>query len=192
MKTILLMFYNSVKLKSFPGKYDITQHNTIWIFRNFTNIFFHGIYMDVTFMTAEKWMVPFPIQYELLPHNLEFPFSGINLDLMFVCLQNVNGMAQMITLMNNCIRENTFTTQSSCIYLNMFTYCQIKAGYHRQSVKSILQYFRIFPSRYNTASGYLKIVLQILNYLFLRLLIISDDVLLLPNTDYLQQDFVTG
>ena len=199
MKTILLMFYYSVKLKSFPGKYDITQHNTIWIFHNFTNIFFHGIYMDVTFMIAEKWMVPSPIQYELLPHNLEFPFSGINLDPMFVSLQakllcyhsmgNVNGMAEMITLMNNFIRENTFTTQSSCIYLNMFTY---KAGYHRQSVKSILQYFRIFPSRYNTASGYLKIVLQILNYLFVRLLIISDDVLLLPNTDYLQQDFVTG
>ena len=146
MKTILLMFYNSVKFKSFPGKCDIAQHNTIWIFGNFTNIFFQGIYMDVTFMIADKWMVPFPIQYELLslPHNLEFPFSGINLDPMFVCLEtkfvcyhsmgNVNGMAEMITLMNNVIRENTFTTQSSCIYLNMFTYFQIKVGHHRQSL----------------------------------------------------------
>jgi hypothetical protein len=47
----------------------------------------------------------------------------------------------------------------------MFAYCQIKAGHHRQSVNSILQYLRIFPSRSNAASGYLKIVLQILNYL---------------------------
>jgi hypothetical protein len=46
MKTILLMFYNSVKLKFFPGKYDITQHNTIWICRNFTIICFHGISID--------------------------------------------------------------------------------------------------------------------------------------------------
>jgi hypothetical protein len=51
------------------------------------------------------------------------------------------------------------------LYLNMFAYCQIKAGHHRQSVNSILQYLRIFPSRSNAASGYLKIVLQILNYL---------------------------
>ena len=185
MKTILLMFYNSVKLKFFPGKYDITQHNTIWICRNFTIICFHGIYMDVTFMTAEQWMVPYPIQYELLslPQNLEFPFSGINLDPKFVCLQtklvcyhsmgNVNEMAEMISLMNNFFRENTFTTQSSCIYLNMFTYCQIKAEHHRKTVKSILKYLRIFPSRYNTALGYLKIVLQIRYYLSVRLLIIQ-------------------
>jgi len=49
MKTIPSMFYDSVKLKSFPGKYNITQHNTIWIFRNFTNIFFHGIYKNKIF-----------------------------------------------------------------------------------------------------------------------------------------------
>jgi hypothetical protein len=42
----------------------------------------------------------------------------------------------------------------------MLAYCQIKAGHHRQSVKSILLSSRIFPSRYNAASGYLKIVLQ--------------------------------
>jgi len=47
----------------------------------------------------------------------------------------------------------------------MFTYCQIKAGHHRQSVKSILQSLRNFPSRYNIASGYLNIFLQILNAL---------------------------
>jgi hypothetical protein len=63
---ILLMFYTSVKLKSLPGNYDRTQYNLVWIFRNFTNIFFHDVYMDVTFMTAEKWVVPYPIQYELL------------------------------------------------------------------------------------------------------------------------------
>jgi hypothetical protein len=136
--------------------------------------------MDVTFMTAEKWVVPDPIQYELLslPQDAdyeEFPFSGIHLDPLFVCLQtkllcyhamgNVNGMAKMLTLMNSFITENTFTIKSSCVYLNMFAYCQIKAGHHRQSVKSILQSLRIFPSRYNTASGYLQIVLQILNSL---------------------------
>ena len=60
--------------------------------------------------------------------------------------------------------KNSFTTQSSCVYLNMLTYCQIKAEQHRKSVKSILLSFRTFPSRYNTASGYLQIVLQILNY----------------------------
>jgi hypothetical protein len=93
-------------------------------------------------MTAEKWVVPDPIQYELLslPKDAEYeeiPFSGIQLDPMFACLQtkflcyhlmeNVNGMAEMLTLMSSFITEYTFTTKSSCAYLNMFTYCQIKA-----------------------------------------------------------------
>jgi hypothetical protein len=168
-------------MKSLPGNYDITQQNPAWIFRNFRNIFFHDLYTNVNFMTAEKWVVPDHILYELLSlshgtYTEESPFSGIHLDPMFVCRQtqllcyhsmgNVNGMTEMLTLMNSFITENTFTTQSSCVYLNMLAYFQIKAGHHRQSVKSILQSFRIFPSRYNTASGYLKIVLQILNSLF--------------------------
>jgi hypothetical protein len=177
MKTILPMFYNSVELKSLPANYDITQQNPVWIFRNFTNIFFHGLYMHVFFMTAEKWVVPDPIQYELLslPKDAEYeeiPFSGIQLDPMFVCIQtkclcyhsigNVNGMAEMLTLMNSFIEDNELTTKSSCVYFNMFAYCQIKAGHHRQSVKYILLSLRILTSRYNAASGYLKIVLQIL------------------------------
>ena len=178
MKAILPMFYSSVKLKSLPGNYYETKQNPVWIYRNFTNICFHGLYMDVPFMTAEKWVVPDPILYELLslPPNAGYEvyaFSGIYLDQMYFSFQtiflcyhsigNTNGMADILTLMNRFITENTFTTQSSCVYLNMFTYSQIKAGYHRQSVKSILQSLRIFPSRYNTASGYLKIVLLILN-----------------------------
>ena len=181
LKAILPMFYRSVKFKYLPGNYDITQHNPAWIFRNFTNICFHGLYMDVTFMTAEKWVVPDPILYELLslPEHAEnevFQFSGIYLDPMFACIQtkllcyhsmgNVNGMAEMLTLMNSFITENKFTTQSSCVYLNMFAYCQIKARHNKQSVKNILQSLCIFPSRYNAASGYLKIVLQILNSLY--------------------------
>jgi hypothetical protein len=177
---ILPMFYTSVKLKSLSGNYDITQENPVLIFRNFTNIFFHDVYTDVTFMTAEQWVVPDPIQYELLSlqQNADgevFPISGIHLDPMFVCPQtkflcyhsmgNAHGMAEMLTLMNNFISEDTFTTQSSYVYLNMLAYCQIKVGQHRQSVKSILLSLRIFPSRYNTALGYLKIVLQILNSL---------------------------
>jgi hypothetical protein len=180
MKAILPMFHSFVKLKSLPANYDRTKQNPVWKFRNFTNIFFHGLYMDVIFMTAEKWVVPDPIQYELLSlpqvaDNDEFTFSGIHLNPKFVCLQtkflcyhsmgNVNGMAEMLTLMNSFITEDTFTTQSSCVYLNMFAYCQIKAGHHRQSVTYLLQSLRSFPSRYNTASGYLKIVLQILNSL---------------------------
>jgi len=180
MKAILPMFYGSVKLKSLPENYDITQENPVSIFRNFTNIFFHDVYTDVTFMTAEQWVVPDPIQYELLSlqQNADgevFPISGIHLDPMFVCPQtkflcyhsmgNAHGMAEMLTLMNNFITEDTFTTQSSYVYLNMLAYCQIKAGQHRQSVKYILLSLRIFPSRYNAASGYLKIVLQILNSL---------------------------
>ena len=113
--------------------------------------------MVVTFITAEKWVVPDPILYELLslPHNTEyevFPFSGIYLIPIFVCLQtkflcyqsigNTNGMAEILTLMNSFITENTFTTKPSYLYLNMFAYCQIKAGHHRQSVKSILQSLR--------------------------------------------------
>jgi hypothetical protein len=131
-------------------------------------------------MTAEKWVVPDPIQYELLslPTNADnelMSFSGIYLDPMFMCLQtkllcyhsigNANGMDEILTLMSSFITENTFTTHSSYAYLNMFTYCQIKAGHHKQSVKSILQSLRISSSSYNTASGYLKIVLQILNSL---------------------------
>jgi hypothetical protein len=163
-----------------PGNYDIAQKNPVSIFRNFTNIAFHDVSFDVTFMTAEKWVVPDPIQYELLSlpqvgDNEESTFSGIHLDPMFVCLQtkfqcyhsmgNVNCMANMLALMISFITENTFTTKSSCVYLNMFTYCQIKAGHNRLSAKYILLSLRIFPSRYNTASGYLKIVLQILNSL---------------------------
>ena len=180
MKDILPMFYSSVKLEFVPGSYSITQQNPIRIFRNFTNIFFHGLCTDVAFMTAEKLVVPGPIQYELLslPHNTDyegFPFSGIYLDSMLVCIQtkllcyhsmgNVNGMAKMLTCMSKFIVENTFTTTRSCVYLNMLEYCQIKSGHHRQSVKSILQSLRIFPSSYNAASGYLKIVLQILKSL---------------------------
>jgi hypothetical protein len=125
MKAILTMFLSSFKLKSLPGNYDITQQNPVWIFRNLTNIFFRGLYIDVTFMTAEKWVVPDPIQYELLSlrqvaNNEESPFFGIHLDPMFSCLQtkflcchsigNVNGMAGMLTLMNSFITETTFTT----------------------------------------------------------------------------------
>jgi hypothetical protein len=54
MQAIIAMFSSFVKLKSLPGNCDITQQNPVWIFRNFTNIFFHVLYMDVTFMTAEK------------------------------------------------------------------------------------------------------------------------------------------
>jgi hypothetical protein len=78
---------------------------------------------------------------------------------------NVNDMTEILTLMNNFITENKFTTPSSFAYFNMLAYCQIKAGHHRQSVKSILQSLLIFPSKYNTASGYLRIVIQILNSL---------------------------
>ena len=128
-----------------------------------------------------KWKNCDPILYGLLSlshdtYTEESPFFGIHLDPMFACRQtqllcyhsmgNVNGMTDMLTLMNSFITENTFTTQSSFVYLNMLAYCQIKAGHHRQSVQSILQSFRIFSSRYNTASGYLKIVLQILKSLF--------------------------
>ena len=124
-------------------------------------------------MTPEKWVIPDPIQYELLSlsqdaDNEESPCSDIHLDPIFVCyhsMGNVNGMAEMLTEMNNFTTENTFTTQSICVYLNMLAYCHIKAGHHRQSAKNILQSLRIFPSRYNAASGYLQIVLQILTSL---------------------------
>ena len=174
------MVYCPVKLRSLPGNYNITQQNPVWIFCNLTDIFCHGQYIDVPFITAEKWVVPHPIQYELLSlsqvaDDEVFTFSGIYLDPVFVCLQakllcyhyvgNVNGIAEMLTLINSFITGNTFTTKSSCVYLNIFTYCQIKAGHHSQSVKSILQYLRIFTSWYNTASGYLIIVLQILHSL---------------------------
>ena len=77
MTEILPMFSSSVKLKSLPGSYNITQPNLVWIFRNFTNIFFHDLEMDVAFMTAEKWVVPDPIQYELLSlsQDVEIQFS---------------------------------------------------------------------------------------------------------------------
>ena len=179
-KAILPMFYSSVALRSLPANNEIARYSPVWIYRNFTNIFFHVLCMDVIFMTAEKWVVPDPIQYELLslppnPDDEDLPFSGIQLDPMFVCflirllcyhsMGNVNDKAAMLTKMNKFITENTFNIQSRCAYLNMLAYCQIKSGHHRQSVKYILLSFRIFPSRYNTASGYLKIVLQILNSL---------------------------
>jgi hypothetical protein len=58
--------------------------------------------------------------------------SDINLDPMFVCPQtkflcyhsmgNAHGMAEMLTLMSKFISEDTFTTQSSFVYLNMLAY----------------------------------------------------------------------
>ena len=109
---------------------------------------------------------------------------------------NVNGMADMLTLIDRFVTNIISTTTISCEYLNMLAYCQIKAGHHRQSVNSILQSLRIFPSSCNAASGYLKIVLQILNDVTIRLHFedFIRDKLLLPNTDYLQQvdDYVTG
>jgi hypothetical protein len=128
-------------------------------------------------MTAEKWEVLDPILYELLSlsQSATCLYSDIHLDPMFVCFQtkflcyhsmgNVADMDIMLTLMNNFMEKKTVTTQSSFVYLNMLAYCRIKAGHHRKSVKSILRSLRIFPSRYNAASGYLKIVLQILNSL---------------------------
>jgi hypothetical protein len=82
MKAILPSFYSSLKLKSLPENYDTTQQNSVWIFRNFTNVFIRGLYMNVTFMTAEKWVVQDPILYELLSlsQNSDYevlPFSGI-------------------------------------------------------------------------------------------------------------------
>jgi hypothetical protein len=38
MKAILPMLYSSVKLKSLPENYDITQQNIVSIFRNITDI----------------------------------------------------------------------------------------------------------------------------------------------------------
>jgi hypothetical protein len=108
----------------------------------------------------------------LLLASKRFILQSLNLDnycvklLCYHSMGNVNGMAEMLTLMNSFITENKFTTQSSCVYLNMFAYCQIKARHNKQSVKNILQSLCIFPSRYNAASGYLKIVLQILNSLY--------------------------
>ena len=66
MKAILPVLNKPVELKLMPGNYDITQQNPVWLFRNFSNIFFHDLHMNVTFMTADTWMVPDPIQYELL------------------------------------------------------------------------------------------------------------------------------
>ena len=180
VKAILPVLYSSVKLKPVPENYDTTQQSPVGIFCNFTNIFVRGLCMDVIFMTAEKWVVPDPILYELLslPHNEAIEgnqFSGISLDPMFACIQtkflcyhslgNVNDMDEMLSLMGSFIPKKTLTTTPSCVYLNIFAYCQIKAGQHRQFVKSILLSLRIFPSRYNAASGYLRIVLQILNSL---------------------------
>ena len=69
-------------------------------------------------MTAEKWVVPGLIQYELLlipqvADNEESTISGIYLDPMCVCLKtkllcyhsmgNVNGMVEMLSLMGNVI-----------------------------------------------------------------------------------------
>jgi hypothetical protein len=119
-------------------------------------------------------MVPDPIQYELLSlsQDAKCLLLGIHLYPMFVCLQtkivcyhsmgNVDGMAEMLILMGKFIKNSKLPTKPTCVYLNMFVYCVIKTGYHRHSVKSILLSLRIFPSRYNAASGYLKIVLQIL------------------------------
>ena len=183
MKEILPIMYSSVKLEYLPGNYEIAQKSPVWIFRNFTNIFFHDIRMGVHFMTAETWVVPDPIQYELLSlpqlppvqDNRVAKLSGIYLDSVFVCLQtkllclhsigDVKRMDVILTVMSMCITNMPSDAKTYYVYLNMFTYCQIKAGHHRQSVKSILQSLRIFPSRYNAASGYLKIVLQILNSL---------------------------
>ena len=133
------------------------------------------IYYEFSLKASKHW-----IQYELLSlrqvaNNEESPFLGIHMDPMFACLQtkflcyhsmgNVDGMAEMILLMGNCIIENKITTKPMCVYLNMLVYCLIKAGHHRLSANYILLSLRIFPSRYNAASGYLKIILQILNSL---------------------------
>jgi hypothetical protein len=156
MSEILPIFYSS-------GNYNITQQNPVWIFRNFTNIFVHDLYMDVTFMTAEQWVVPDPILCELLSLSIDaeyddFPFSGIHLDPWFACIQAkllcyhsmryAKEMTDILTGMSSFITENKVTSKSSCVYLNMLAYCQIKAGHHRQSVKSISQSLRIFPSKY--------------------------------------------
>jgi hypothetical protein len=81
MKTIMPMFYCSVKLKYLPGSYDITEQNPVWIFRNFTNIVLHGLNMDVFFMTTEKWVVPDPILYELcsLPQNADYEVLRVSI-----------------------------------------------------------------------------------------------------------------
>jgi hypothetical protein len=78
---------------------------------------------------------------------------------------NVADMDIMLTLMNSFMEKKTVPTQSRFVYLNMLAYSMIKAGHPRKSAKPILQSLRIYPSRNNAASGYLKIVLQILNSL---------------------------
>ena len=66
MKEILTMCYSSVELKYLTANYDITQHNPVWIFRNcIAQTYCHGLYMDVTFMTANNgWF--------LIPSNMNY------------------------------------------------------------------------------------------------------------------------
>ena len=136
--------------------------------------------MVVTFMTAEKWVVPDPILYELLslPHNTEyevFPFSGIYLIPIFVCLQtkllcyhsigNTNGMAEILTLMNSFITENTFTTKQVIYTSTCLHTVRSRPDTTDNPLNLYYNLYAFFPSMYNTASGYLQILLQILNYL---------------------------
>ena len=127
MKSILPLFYNSVKLKSMPENNDRTQQNPVWIFRNFTNIFVHDIYTNVTFITAEKWVVPDPILYELLSlsQSATCLSSGIHLDPMCVCFQtkflchhsigNVADMDIMLTLMKFYGKEDSHHPIKFCV-----------------------------------------------------------------------------
>jgi hypothetical protein len=63
----------------------------------------------------------------LLLASKRFIQQSLNLDnycvklLCYHSMGNVNGMAEMLTLMNSFITENEFTTKSSCVYFNMFT-----------------------------------------------------------------------
>jgi hypothetical protein len=63
----------------------------------------------------------------LLFASKRFIQQSLNLDnycvklLCYHSMGNVNGMAEMLTLMNSFITENEFTTKSSCVYFNMFT-----------------------------------------------------------------------
>jgi hypothetical protein len=89
-------------------------------------------------------------------------------------------------------------------YENMFRYTQLDWVVNVFSViKRLIKSLRIFPSRYNTASGYLKIILQILkslsvsNCYFHCIGYLNWQTFwkwLLPNTDHLIQVgyYVTG
>ena len=137
-------------------------------------------------MTAEMWAVPEVMKYELLSvketWNTE-NFHGVMVDPLLNCcllrflvyMEQEEGNEQLgntISEMKNFIKKGVpenpqeeYDEEQAILSYNIMVYCCVKAKCFKRAVIYLLKSFKLSPSKYNTAYGYVKCIIQIFRHL---------------------------